>query len=152
MKNLLSFLMTLSFWVCTAQQTPEESVEGAIRNFFEAFHAQDSASLRALVSPEIRMQTIGRSSSGEDSVRTVPFGNFLRSISSIPDSVNFEERLRSVYVMVDGSLAQAWTPYEFWIDGQLSHCGVNAFHLFRDAGTWKILYIIDTRRREGCSQ
>jgi hypothetical protein len=105
-----------------------------------------------MVTPEIRMQTIGRGASGSDSVLTVPFGNFLRSIASIPDTVQIEEKLKSISVRVDGNLAQAWTPYEFRVDGKMSHCGVNAFQLFRDQGTWKILHIIDTRKREGCEQ
>jgi hypothetical protein len=30
---------------------------------------------------------------------------------------------------VDGSMAHAWTPYEFYVNGKLSHKGVNAFTL-----------------------
>ena len=150
MKKRLFLLFAITALSSQAQQNPDGSVEKAIRDFFTAFHAQDSVALRERVSPAIHMQTVGRSSNGTDSVITVPFGNFLKSIVSIPDSVRFEERLRSISVREDGNLAQAWTPYEFWVAGKLSHCGVNAFQLFKDRGTWKILHIVDTRRRDGC--
>ncbi len=152
MKKYVSVIFLLTLWSGWGQVSPKVSVEKAITDFFEAFHAQDSLRLRQMASPAIRMQTLGRSAAGTESLITVPFGNFLRSISSIPDSVRFEERLLSISVEVDGNLAQAWTPYEFWINGKLSHCGANAFQLFCDKGSWKFLQIIDTRRREGCSE
>ncbi|MBT8280324.1 MAG: nuclear transport factor 2 family protein [Muriicola sp.] len=150
MKIYLTLLILFSLVIGSAQQTPEEAVEKTIKDFFEAFHSQDSAQLVNKVAPGIRMQTIGKSSDGRDSVVTVPFERFVKSIVSIPDSVQFQERLLSMSVRVDGSMAQAWTPYEFRINGGLSHCGVNSFQLFKADKDWKILYIIDTRRKEGC--
>jgi len=47
-------------------------------------------------------------------------------------------------------MANVWMPYEFWFNGNFSHCGVNFFKLFNDNGTWKIIYLIDTRREKGC--
>jgi hypothetical protein len=44
-------------------------------------------------------------------------------------------------------MAHAWTPYEFYINGKLSHKGVNAFTLYKDDGQWKIVHLIDTRRK-----
>lgn len=35
--------------------------------------------------------------------------------------------------------------------GDFSHCGIDAFQLFKDdKGEWKITQIVDTRRKEGC--
>jgi hypothetical protein len=36
------------------------------------------------------------------------------------------------------------------IDGNVSHCGYDAFHLARIGGKWKIINVSDTFRREGC--
>jgi hypothetical protein len=40
--------------------------------------------------------------------------------------------------------------YAFFAGDTFSHCGVNAFQLFKGADGWKIFHIADTRRREGC--
>ena len=55
-------------------------------------------------------------------------------------------------VQVDGNLASVWVEYSFYIGPRLSHCGVDAFQLARDASGWKIVAIADTRRRLGCSE
>lgn len=48
------------------------------------------------------------------------------------------------------ALATVWAPYAFYLDGRLSHCGVNAFQLIRRPQGWRIVSLIDTRRTEGC--
>jgi hypothetical protein len=49
-------------------------------------------------------------------------------------------------------MATAWTPYNFYFNGKFSHCGVNNFVLVKQDNGWKIQYIIDTRRRQGCKE
>ena len=48
-------------------------------------------------------------------------------------------------------MAHVWAPYEFWYNGEFSHCGVNSFQLFKEEDTWKIIYLIDSRRKEDCN-
>ena len=62
-----------------------------------------------------------------------------------------DERIKFDVVKIDGPLAIAWTPYEFFHNGNFSHCGVNSFQLVKIDGVWKIQYLIDTRRRAGCN-
>lgn len=150
MRLILSLLLLFSFSVGKAQESEELKVKNTINAFFEGFHKQDSIAIRETVSSSISMRTIGKNKKGGDSVRTVSFDNFLRSIVQIPDSVHFEERLMSFSIQVDGSMAHAWTPYEFWVNDNFSHCGVNSFQLFKEDKTWRILSIMDTRRKEDC--
>lgn len=72
---------------------------------------------------------------------------FYKSIASIPANFNFQEKILSYSIQVDGTMAHAWTPYEFYINDKLSHKGVNAFTLFKENDAWKIIYVIDTRRK-----
>ena len=48
-------------------------------------------------------------------------------------------------------MANAWAPYEFYINSEFSHCGINSFQLIKIEGNWKIIYIIDTRRKDNCN-
>jgi len=48
---------------------------------------------------------------------------------------------------MDGPLAMVWAPYHFYYNGTLLHCGVDSFQLIRTGGVWKILYIVDTRKK-----
>ncbi|MFC4722041.1 nuclear transport factor 2 family protein [Geojedonia litorea] len=133
-----------------SQSKSELEVKQTILSFFDGFHKQDSLAIKPHVSESVILQTIGNNAEGMPSVKTVGFGNFLKSITSIPKNQKFEEKLLGFNIQVDGPMAHAWTPYEFWFDGKFSHCGVNSFQLFNENGKWKIVYLIDTRRKIGC--
>ncbi len=44
----------------------------------------------------------------------------------------YRERYWSPTVLIRGPMALVWAPYEFQIDGKISHCGIDAFVLFQD--------------------
>ena len=143
---LLGFLF--SYQMCVAQTPEKLEIQNTIEEFFEAFHQQDSLKLRAMAVPEITMQSIGLNKDGEAVLNTSQFGQFLKSIVSIPKDKTFEEKILGYTINIDGAMANAWTPYEFWYDGNFSHCGVNSFQLMKVNSKWKLLYIVDTRRKE----
>lgn len=125
-------------------------VQRTIEKFFEGFHQKDSNMIMQTVKRGAILQTIATAKNGENILRTEDFNDFLRSITGIPDSVKFKEVINDYRIRVDGPMASAWTPYEFWLNEQFSHCGVNSFHLVQQQGEWKIIYLIDTRRKENC--
>ena len=61
------------------------------------------------------------------------------------------EKLLSWDIKINGNLASVWTPYEFYLNGKLSHCGANSFQLFNNNGKWEIIYLVDMRRRKNCN-
>jgi hypothetical protein len=40
--------------------------------------------------------------------------------------------------MVDGPIAMVWLPYDFYVNGTWSHCGVDIFTMVKDDAGWKI--------------
>ena len=62
----------------------------------------------------------------------------------------WDEQIYDVEVMVDGNMAVAWVPYTFYLDGSISHCGINSVMLLHDGSGWKVTQLSDTRRRENC--
>lgn len=48
------------------------------------------------------------------------------------------ERGWSPEVRVNGPLAMVWYPYDLYLDGKWSHCGVDAFTLIKHEGNWRI--------------
>lgn len=148
---VLLVLTTLSALSLSAQESEDvKAVQKTIETFFEGFHRQDSMLIKQTVSDGVITQTIGRNKEGRSTIRNGDFGDFLKSIVGIPDSIQFREKLLSFTIKVDGAMANAWTPYEFWLNDAFHHCGVNSFQLLKDKDIWKIIYLIDTRRKEGC--
>lgn len=150
MRRIFLLFCMCNSLILLGQASEEEAVKATIDSFFTAFHAQDSLGMSSLVSQDVVLQTIGSNKEGKTILRTEKFNDLIRSIVSIPDSLNFLEKLLDYSIQIDGAMANVWTPYEFWLNHKFSHCGVNSFQLFKDADNWKIVYLIDTRRREGC--
>ena len=150
MKKLILFIIfSLSLGI-QAQDTDSEAVKTTIITFFEAFHKQDTTALKTMAKGDIKLQSISVNKEGKSVLTESEYSQFLKSIASIPKDNTFEERLLDFNIQVDGNMANAWTPYEFWYNGNFSHCGVNSFQLIKEDEEWKIIYLVDTRRREGC--
>lgn len=143
MKKLLFLSVILVSQTIFAQDT---AIKKTIEDFFTAFHAKDTVGLKKTFAKEMVLHSIAeKPDGGKLSVESTP--EFLKSMASIPADMKFEERLLSWKIDQDGNMAHVWTPYEFYINGKLSHKGVNSFSLFKDKDGWKILYCVDTRRR-----
>jgi hypothetical protein len=138
------FLVILIF--ASSIQAQNQEVQKVIETFFEGFHAKDTVKMKSVCSDKIILQSIMENAKGaklsDESAK-----EFYNSIASIPSDFKFEEKILSYSIQVDGTMAHAWTPYEFYINGKFSHSGVNAFTLFKENGIWKIIYVIDTRRK-----
>lgn len=150
MKSVCIFSIFLFLTFGYSQDADQEAVKATIVKFFDGFHKQDSVLMKETVGNKVVMQSIGKTKEGTTVLREEEFSNFMKAIVSIPKERKFQEKLLSFSIQIDGDMANAWTPYEFYLDDQFSHCGVNSFQLFRDGEQWKIIYIIDTRRKEGC--
>jgi len=149
MKYFLILLTTMAFVSKANSQTPEDSVKAVINKMFTAMKNADAEMLKSTFSDSIVFQTIGRNKEGKLVVRNESPAGFAEQISkATPNSL--DEQIIFDVVKTDGPLAIAWTPYKFYFNGQFSHCGVNSFQLVRINGEWKIQYIIDTRRKQGC--
>ncbi len=151
-KLLLIVLLVVTLTSTTAQEAENEAVKKTVEGFFEAFHKQDSVAMKSFVADGVLLQTTGRNKEGKTQFRSQKIEKLYESIVSIPDSVTFQEKLTSWNIQVDRTMANAWVGYEFWLNGNFSHCGINSFQLINFDGEWKIVYLIDTRGKAGCLQ
>lgn len=152
MKNFSLFLLMIITSIGFSQEKiKEDSAKQFVIDFFTAFHAQDSTALKNMAYGDVILQSISTDSLGKTVVENETYSNFVKSIISIPASTQFEERLQSFDVTVNGKISTVITPYTFYINKQISHCGVNSFQLVETEERWKILYIVDTRIKEGCN-
>lgn len=151
MKYLFSLMILFSGLSGFAQDSQDEAdAKQVVVDFFEAFHKQDSIALQELAHPTVTMQSIAEGKEGKKKLSSSEYSNFVKAITSIPADTKFEEKIHSYDVQVNGPLANVTTPYSFFLNGNLSHCGVNSFTMVKEAEEWKIVYLIDTRRKENC--
>lgn len=99
------------------------------------------------------MITSYKNKEGEEIVKDEQLNNFLTVIGSkAKDAPDWNEKLLTTEIKIDGGIAQVWTEYSFFVGNKFSHCGVNAFQLMRENSQWKIIHIMDTRRKENCEK
>jgi hypothetical protein len=147
---LLSGLMIVCFNELQAQSA-EDSIKATIRKMFFAMMEADGAMLQDCFTETAIMQTITTNKEGKLIVRNDSVAAFVRQVSTMPKGLA-DERIVFEMIKVDGPLATVWTPYMFYRRADFSHCGVNSFQLVRNNDKWRIQYLIDTRRKSGCSE
>jgi hypothetical protein len=52
------------------------------------------------------------------------------------------ERGYSPEVRVQGPIAMVWYPYDLYINGKWSHCGIDVFTLLKKDGNWRIATLV----------
>jgi hypothetical protein len=116
-------------------------------SFFQALSDADTATLSTLLTPGAVLHSIRRGESGPvTGVRSRE--DFLAGIGS--DTADFLERVWEPIVLVEGHVATVWTPYDFHIDGEFSHCGTDVVTLLRLGEGWRITGLTYDVVTEGC--
>ena len=149
MKCFLILLTALLVGSAAEAQTAEDSVKTVINTMFSGMKNADATLFKSVFSDSAIMQTISRTREGSTIVRNESLSEFSEFVGKLKKD-SADERIRFETIKIDGPLAVVWTPYNFYFNGQFSHCGVNSFHLVRFNNGWRIQYLIDTRRRQGC--
>ena len=132
-----------------AQEDDEAAVLAVVETMFDAMRAGDSTALRAVLHPTATGATTFVKDGVPTLTREASMDEFVQAVGT-PHEVVWDERIWDSEVRVDGPLATVWTHYAFYAGDTFSHCGVDAFQLFRGEDGWKIFHVADTRRREGC--
>jgi hypothetical protein len=150
MKCFLVLLTSLLSSIVVHAQATEDSVKAVINNLFTAMRTADGGLFKSSFSDSAVLQTITRNKEGKAVVITENVTEFAGFVNTLKKD-SADERIQFETIKIDGPLAIVWTPYSFYHNGKFSHCGVNSFQLVRFEGIWKIQYLIDTRRRQGCN-
>ena len=132
-----------------AQNDEESAIKKAVNNLFTGMKTGDSTVARSAFATGAVMQTIVNKE-GKVSVRNESVDNFIKLIGT-PHKDQYDERIVFSKILIDGPLALVWTDYKFYLGDKFSHCGVNSFQLVKGDNGWQIVYIIDTRRKDGCN-
>jgi hypothetical protein len=140
-------LILIFLFIGVSSIAQKQDVQKVIEDFFVAFHQKDTVKLQSVCSDKIILQSISESVTKGNKLSTESSAEFYKSISSIPSSMKFNEKILSYTIQIDGTMAHVWAPYEFYLNDKLSHSGVNTFTLFKEKNNWKIIYLIDTRRK-----
>lgn len=126
------------------------AVKKVIVDLFDGMRASDGRKVSLLFDANAALSSVYVDQRGQTQYKTDNSKAFVEAIGK-PKADLWDERIWDYDIKVDGPLAKAWTPYSFYLNKNLSHCGVNDFELIKKSGQWKISRIIDTRRKTNCT-
>lgn len=146
---VLYLCFVLTSCINARAQTAEDSVKAVVNKLFDGMRNADASALREVFADSMVLQTIAKNREGKVIIRNQNSASFVDFVSKLEKGVA-DEQIEFDIIRVDGALASVWTPYSFYLNKKFSHCGVNSFQLVRFNDGWKIQYLIDTRKTEGC--
>ncbi|MEB2781257.1 nuclear transport factor 2 family protein [Algoriphagus sp. C2-6-M1] len=151
MKNIFLLLALMSCFDCFSQEaekTEEAAIKAVVNQFFESLEKQDTVLLKQVAFMEGQIWTVNNTVSPSRS-RMRFFKDDLKSFLS---KNSYLEKAYSMDVKINGGMAMAWVPYEFRLNGEFSHCGVDVFTLIKQDEAWKIINLSYTIDKEGCDK
>ena len=119
------------------------AILATVQSLFDALGERDTELLTAILHPDILMRSVERSAAGERSASTSTLEGMVARLEA--DGPRMTERMWDPEVRISGDLATVWTPYDFYVGEDLSHCGADAFILMREGGDWQITSLSWTR-------
>ena len=130
-----------------SDQEPSASERAAtlavLQTFFDALKTGDADLLKRVVHPEIVMRSTATNAAGETSfASSTPDDLAARLGAGGPPLI---ERMFDPVVRVSGAMATIWTPYDFYVGADFSHCGVDAATLMNSEDGWQIVSLTWTR-------
>ena len=146
---LIAFVFSVT--IVAQEKTEEEAIKKTIETFFEGLHKGDSTIMKTTLHKDIKIQTTHTNKEGKKLLKNETRAQLLKAIANKNPTDIYLEKLLSYDIKIDGNLASVWTPYEFYFNGNFSHCGANSFQLFNNNGNWQIIFLVDMRRRGDCT-
>ncbi len=152
MIRVILFLVTIVFstTILSQENARKKEIKKVIETFFEGLHKGDSTIMKNTLHKNIKIQTTHITKKGEKKLETETRKKLLTIVANKKPEQVYLEKLLSYDIKIDGNLSSVWTPYEFYLNGDFSHCGTNSFQLFHNNGKWEIIFLVDMRRRDDC--
>ena len=149
----LTLMCTVShFNDAYAQSDDREVVLAVMEKAFAAVHSNNPDDWRAIQLAEGTSLSFRPAPEGRPEELEMQISNNEEFLADLkPDGHDYMERWTGEPIIsVRGPIAVIWGEYEFWIDGEFSHCGVDSVDLVKVAGEWKIANFMWTVEKENC--
>ena len=128
-----------------AQDAKKEVLQVA-QAFMDAIGAGDTAAFRSLFLPNAMIYTVRE----KDGQPVTASRSFLADTFRPGTVIKEQMKATGVEVQVHGNMAQVWAPYDLWVNGTFSHCGIDVFTLLKTRQGWRIATVSYTIEKEGC--
>ncbi|MDX1577655.1 MAG: nuclear transport factor 2 family protein [Gemmatimonadota bacterium] len=124
----------------------ERAVLATLERLFDAMRANDAEMAGSVFADGAVLISTERQ--GRPATNIVPAESFVAAIGNA--TAEWDEPFWDPIVQIQDHLATVWTKYAFYLDGEFTHCGVDAVIMARGEEGWKIAALADSRETEEC--
>jgi hypothetical protein len=145
MKRLLISLSIIFFLASPLfSQENEKAVLQTVDLLFEAIHKRDTSLASSILHPD------GRFVAMTENGRYIAMSHKEYIHNLAKGKGKAVERYWDAEVHIRGHIATVWAPYDFYVNDQFSHCGIDALDLVKIEGKWIIVGGIFTVEKNSC--
>lgn len=150
--GLVVFACATSLAAQNTSSISKSEVAEAIKTLFIGVQKADTTLIKTVLHPAVSLMTSTLDEQASPIISPTPISAWLNGIGVAQPGM-LDEQLDYIAIRVDSDrMAQAWTPYRFYVNGNFSHCGTNNFQLAKAGNKWLITAIIDTRNSTNCDE
>jgi hypothetical protein len=144
---LITVIIFFTLSTFATAQDESKNVLAVIHEFFDAIGKRDTTAFNNVFLSKAHMfisRPVG------DSIQYVSKPAVGRS--TLKPGTAYKETMRDKgpKVEVHQNIAMAWVPYDFYVNNNFSHCGIDVFTFMKTKQGWKIALLAYTVEKEGC--
>jgi hypothetical protein len=146
MGTLLTLMVSMSLFAGQPAAQERDAVMKTVQAFFDTMTASDVEGARQILQPQGRFHAMSIKD-GKPDVRAFSNEEYF-AILQENSRQKRQERIWNPEIRIHGLIATITAPYDFWIDGKFSHCGVDVFELIKTEDGWKIaggVYTVESK-------
>jgi hypothetical protein len=136
-----------------AQSTSDvEAINEVIRKLFKGMELGDSSMVSETFTKNATIVIVASAENSEAILqqKSDALKGFLKAVGT-PHSGKWYEEVWNIKTDIDGHFAQLWCDYAFYRGKKFSHCGADAFHLYKSKEGWKIFHLAYSLRNTDCN-
>ena len=131
-----------------AQSSEEQAVRNTVNQFFRALAERDRALLTSITLPGSLNISTSVSNQGATEIRIQNYKQLLDNLGG--EGPALLERVWNPTILIRRDIATFWAPYDFYVNGAFSHCGIDSFQLIKRQDQWFLTNLSWTVERENC--
>ena len=132
-----------------ADETGErDAVVQVVQEFFDAMTDRNVERMNSLLTHDGILYGYREAPDGLSILRR-PHQAFIAGLAEGDSKV--VERFWEPQVLLHGRMAAVWTPYDLYVDGEFSHCGIDNFSLMKTDQGWMITGVVFSMETDNCA-
>ncbi|MFW2476374.1 MAG: hypothetical protein ACN4EP_05640 [Sediminibacterium sp.] len=149
MKKIIILILLLTNFAAIAQKDDalaELAIKKTIHTFFLSLEMQDSILYKSAVLLDGQIWRINNTSNPQK----YDMRDFRTDITKLVSKNKLKEIPYRFDIKILNGIAMAWVPYEFYLNEQFTHCGIDVFSLIETQDGWKIVSLSYSIEKTGC--